>query len=63
MITFELLTKESKKENALDNYGKVQNIQRVYRKINNKYYLLLQLIIGRNRKNILSYINEVEYGY
>lgn len=40
MIKFELLTKEIMTENALDNYDRLQNVQRVYRKIDNEYVLV-----------------------
>ncbi len=40
MITFELLTKENMNENALDNYDRTQNVQRVYRKSNNEYIIV-----------------------
>lgn len=40
MIIIKLLTKEHANENALDNYDRVQNVHRVYRKINNEYVLI-----------------------
>lgn len=40
MITFELLTKDNMNENSLDNYDRKQNVQRVYRKINNEYIIV-----------------------
>lgn len=42
MIVFELLTKGNMNENALDNYDRSQNVQKVYRKINNQYVLVNQ---------------------
>ncbi|ADL49944.1 GNAT family N-acetyltransferase [Clostridium cellulovorans] len=40
MIKFQLLTKENMAENALDNYDRLQNVRRVYRKIDSEYMLV-----------------------
>lgn len=40
MILFELLTKENMSEVSLDKFDRIQNVQRVYRKIDNEYVII-----------------------
>lgn len=63
MLVLILLTKENMSENTLDNFDRTQNVQRVYRKINNEYKLaedewVMDWSLDKKRAVAKSLINE-----